>query len=73
MTNCQKYNNTDIIKISSFLSLCVCVFSVVSTSLQPHGLWPARLLCPWNSPGKNTGVGSHFLLQGAFLTWGLNP
>ena len=37
--------------------LCVCVsHSVVSDSLRPHGLWPARLLCPWNSPGKNTGV-----------------
>ena len=28
---------------------------------------PARLLCPWDSPGKNTGVGCHFLLQGRFL------
>ena len=28
----------------------------------------ARLLCPWNSPGKNTGVGLHSLLQGIFLT-----
>ena len=37
---------------------------VVSSSLGPHGLQPARLLCPWNSPGKNTGVGYHFLLQG---------
>ena len=27
----------------------------------------ARLLCPWDSPGKNTGVGCHFLLQGIFL------
>ena len=33
----------------------------------------ARLLCPWNSPGKNTGVGSHSLLQGIFLTQGSNP
>ena len=40
---------------------------VVSNSLQPHGLRPTRLVCPWNSPGKNTGVGSHFLLQGIFL------
>ena len=32
-------------------------------SLQPHGLYPARLLCSWNSPGKITGVGCHFLLQ----------
>ena len=47
--------------------------SVVSNSLQPHGLWPARLLCPWNSPGKNTRVGWHFLLQGIFLTQGWNP
>ena len=29
---------------------------------------PARLLCPWNFPGKNTGVGCHALLQGIFLT-----
>ena len=33
-------------------------------SLWPHGLWPARLLCPWDFPDKNTGVGCHFLLQG---------
>ena len=32
------------------------------------GLKPARLLCPWSSPGKNTGVGCHALLQGIFLT-----
>ena len=36
---------------------------VVPDSLQPYGLWPARFLCPWDSPGKNTGVGCHFLLQ----------
>ena len=44
----------------------VCV--VVSNSLQAHGLWPSRLLCPCNFPGKNTGVGCHFLLQGIFPT-----
>ena len=33
---------------------------------------PSRLLCPWNSPGQNTGVGSHFLLQGIFPTWASN-
>ena len=33
----------------------------------------ARLLCPWDSPGKNTGVGGHSLLQGILLTQGLNP
>ena len=36
-------------------------------------LQPTRLLCPLNSPGKNTGVGSHSLLQGFFPTQGLNP
>ena len=34
---------------------------------------PARPLCPWNSPGKNTGMGSHSLLQGIFPIWGSNP
>ena len=34
----------------------------MSDSLQPHRLQPARLLCPWDSPGKNTGAGCHFLL-----------
>ena len=47
--------------------------SVVSCSLQPRGPWPARFLCPWNYPGKNTGGGYHFLLQGIFLTQGSNP
>ena len=41
---------------------------VMSDFLQLHGLQPTRLLCPWNSPGKNTGVGCDFLLQGIFLT-----
>ena len=47
--------------------------SVVSDSLWPHGLQPTRLLCPWDFPRKNTGVGCHFLLQGIFLTQGSNP
>ena len=47
--------------------------SVVSDSLWPHGLDPTRLLCPWNSPGKNSGVSCHFLLQGTFPTQGSNP
>ena len=40
-------------------------------TLQPHGVEPARFLCPWNSPGK-TRVGSHSFLQGIFQTQGLN-
>ena len=47
--------------------------SVMSNSLGPHGLQLTRLLCQWDFPGKNTGVGWHFLLQEIFLTQGLNP
>ena len=44
----------------------------MSDSLRPHGLSPTRLLCPWDSPGKNTGVGGHALLQGIFPNQGSN-
>ena len=47
--------------------------SVMSHSLQPYKLQPAWLLCAWNSPGQNTGVGSHSLLQGIFPTQWLSP
>ena len=51
----------------------VCVScSVMFNSLQPHGLWAGRFLCPRNSPGKNTGVGCYFFCQGIFTTQGLN-
>ena len=43
---------------------------VVSDSFQPPGLLPTRFLCPWNSPGRNIGVGSLSCLQGIFLTQG---
>ena len=42
----------------------------MSNSFQPHGLLPTRLLCPWNFPGKDIGVGCHFLYQGIFLSQG---
>ena len=45
----------------------------MSDSLQSYGLQPAWLLCPRDSPGKNTQVSCQFLLQGIFLTRGLNP
>ena len=35
----------------------------MSNSVRPHRLQPSRLRCPWDSPGKNTGVGCHFLFQ----------
>ena len=41
--------------------------------MWPTGLQPARLLCPWDSSAKNTGVGCHALLQGTFQTQGSNP
>ena len=47
--------------------------SVMSDSVQSHGLYSARLLCPWDFPGKNTGVSCHSLLQEIFPTQGLNP
>ena len=46
--------------------------SVVSDSLGLHGLSPTRLLCPWNSPGKITGVDCRALLQGIFPAQGSN-
>ena len=52
--------------------LCGLRHSVVSDSLLPHGLKPTRFFCPCDFPGKNTGVSCHFLLQGVFLTQGLN-
>ena len=42
------------------------------SSLQPPDLYAARVLCPWTSPGKNTGLGSHSLLHGIFPTQGSN-
>jgi len=71
-----------VILVKYFLSLgviflmckCECwVISVMSDSLRPYGLWPARLLCPLDSPGKNTGMGCHALLQKIFPTHRLNP
>ena len=53
----------------SRLRLCF----VQSWLLWPHRLEPARLLCPWDSPGKKTQVGCHFLLRGIFPTQGSNP
>ena len=50
-----------------------CSCSVVSDSWWPHGLESSRLLCPWNFPGRNTGVGCHSLFQGTFPTRGSNP
>ena len=65
-------------KISVCVCVClyVCVYThtlVVSDSVRPFGLQPTRLVCPWDSPGKNTAVGCHALLQGIFPTQSSNP
>ena len=57
-------NHTRTTALSKLLQSCLI--------LQSHGLLPAGLLCPWNSPGKNTEVGCHALLQAIFLTQGSN-
>ena len=66
------YFNVDFINCKKIVCLQIfcSVASVVSNSLRPHGLQapPCR-----DFPGKNTGVGCHFLLQGIFLTQELNP
>ena len=49
--------------LKSLLPSCCQVASVVSDSVWPHRRQPTRLPCPWDSPGKNTGVDCHFLLQ----------
>ena len=76
---CWCSNHPTIFASKSLVCVCVCVcvcalnHSVVSDSMRPHRLYPTRLLCPWDSPGKNTGVGCHALLQGTFPTQGSNP
>ena len=52
------------------MSDCMCQWCL--TLCDPMD-WPTRLLCPWDSPGKNTGVGCHALLQGIFPAQGSNP
>ena len=47
--------------------------SVASNSSRPHGLQPTRLLCPWDFPGKSTGVGCHCLLQKVSLNTTKSP
>ena len=55
------------------LPACLLRPSIVSDSLRPHGWKPTRLLCPWDSPGKNSGASCHFLLQGNLPDPGIEP
>ena len=58
------------IKILYYCTLYSCCYLVAQSSLtlRRHGPYPTRLLCPWDSPGKNIEVGCHFLLQEIFPT-----
>ena len=59
--------------VHRWTSVCPHAQCWVSCNLsQSCGLWPARLLCPWGFPGRDTGVGHRFLLQGIVLTQGAN-
>ena len=70
--NLEKQNET---AVSSVGVTCVCA-QVTQSHLTLCDLMdysPPRLLCSWDFPGKNTGMGCHFLLQGIFSIQGLNP
>ena len=65
---------------TGFMLICMCGYvcmyvrrSVTSSIFCPSELELTRLLCPWDPPDRNTGVGSHSHLQGIFPTQGLNP
>ena len=55
------------------MCVCVCTLSHVQLLVTPWTVGTSRFLCPWNFPGKNTGVACYVLLQGIFLNQGLNP
>ena len=68
-----------IVLVNGILCVVCQVSSVLSDFSQSYGLWPARFLCPWDSPDKNTGMGCHSiepislispLLAGGFFTSG---
>ena len=61
----QTSSSLKIIKIQQSF---YCLVAKLYATLRPHGLEPARLFCPWDFPGRNTGVGCNFLLQGLFPT-----
>ena len=69
--SCATINTVNLRTFSSPLppqKITPCVLCLFTQSCPAHGLEPSRLVCPWDSPGKNTGLGCHFLLQGIFLT-----
>ena len=75
--NLGAYISFCLLREQFFNFACKACFSSLSLAaksrLTLETLEPARLLCPWNSPGKNTRVGCHFLLQGIVPAQELNP
>ena len=76
--SCAVIKNTRLISVSRLWYLCsshssVCLVAQSCLTLWPHGLYVACTSVHGDSPGKNTGVGCHFLLQGIFPTQGSNP
>ena len=70
--SCMKWLYSLEIKPLVIIVVAVLVAQLYLT-LRPNGLYPTSLLCPWDSPGKNTGMGCHSLLQKIFPTQGSNP
>ena len=77
----KKSKNNRVAKLGSIILIISAIItllllfscSVMSSSLRPHALQPTGLLCPWDSPGRNTRVSCPSLFQGIFPTQGLNP
>ena len=72
----RTYTHTPFLEVGTEgLRRDICMLSRCHVQLfaTPWTVQSVRLLCPWNSPGKNTGVGCHALFQGIFPTQGLNP
>jgi len=68
----QFLNQNTLLNVLSGVHCCCLVMNSFQTLLWPCGLSPIRLLCPWNFPGKNTGVGCHCLLQGILPPFQVN-
>ena len=65
-TKTKKTKKILAVRVSSlFIVLLLLITKLCVTLSQPHGLEPARVLCLWDFPGKNTGVGCHSLFQGS--------
>ena len=75
---CSKFYSSlfeEVIFFPTFVLICLSCLSpsFLVCAVSSDSLQPTRLLCPWDSPGKNTAAGCHLLLQGIFSVQGLNP